>query len=87
MNFVTNECFLNFSSILKKELKENIQRFLNDYMGPNNLIQQYDLKGISQDPVSKDIIIDLEITPFFAAKNFHIKLTGHEGKEFDSDVN
>lgn len=86
MNFVTNECFLNFTSTLKKELKENIQRFLNDYMGPNNLIQQYDLKGINQDPVSKDIIIDLEITPFFAAKNFHIKLTGHEGKEFDADV-
>ncbi|HET55609.1 MAG TPA: hypothetical protein ENN33_10390 [Ignavibacteria bacterium] len=87
MNFVTNECFLKFTTDLKKELRENIINFLNDYMGSDRLIKQYDLKGISQDPKSKDIIIDLEITPFFAAKNFHIKLTGHEGKEFDTDVN
>ncbi|NQU87932.1 MAG: hypothetical protein HQ541_19460 [Mariniphaga sp.] len=86
MNFVTNECFLKFTTDLKKELRENIQSFLNDYMGSDKLIQQYNLKGISQDPKTKDVIIDLEITPFFAAKNFHIKLTGHEGKEFDTDV-
>jgi len=86
MNFVTNECFLKFTIDLKNELKENIQNFLNDYMGADKLIQQYNLKSISQDPKTKDIIIDLEITPFFAAKNFYIKLTGHEGKDFDTDI-
>jgi hypothetical protein len=86
MNFVTNECFLKFTTDLKNELRENIQSFLNDYMGSDKLIQQYDLKAITQDPKTKDIIIDLEITPFFAAKNFYIKLTGHEGKDFDAEV-
>jgi len=86
MNFVTNECFKRFTPKLKNDLRENIMSFLNDYMGSDKLIQQYDLKGITQDDKTKDIIIDLEITPFFAAKNFYIKLTGHEGKDFDSDV-
>jgi hypothetical protein len=86
MNFVTNECFKRFTPKLKNELRENIMSFLNDYMGSDKLIQQYDLKGITQDEKTKDIIIDLEITPFFAAKNFYIKLTGHEGKDFDTDV-
>jgi len=86
MNFVTNECFLNFTPKLKNELRENIQSFLNDYMGADKLIEHYNLNSISQDPKTKDITIDLEITPFFAAKNFYIKLTGHEGKEFDTNV-
>lgn len=86
MNFLTDECFLNFSVKLKKELQDNIIGFLNDNMGPDKLIKQFDLKRIYQDD-KKDIIIDLEITPFFAAKNYYIKLTGHEGNDFDTEIN
>ena len=31
---------------------------------------------IDQDPKTKDITINVEITPFFAAQNFFIELTG-----------
>ncbi|MGM9685290.1 MAG: hypothetical protein ACI3YI_03570 [Bacteroidaceae bacterium] len=31
---------------------------------------------IDQDPRTKDITINVEITPFFAAQNFFIELTG-----------
>lgn len=86
MNFLTDECFVKFSVKLKKELQDNIIRFMNDQMGPDKLIKRYDLKSITQNPDTKDIIIDLDITPFFAAKNYYIKLTGHEGNDFDAEV-
>ena len=46
-------------------------------------------KGIVQDKVTKDISINVQIKPFFAAKNFYIKLSGHDGKdgrEWDQEV-
>lgn len=85
MNFLTEECFLNFSGKLKKELQDNIINFLNDNTGSDKLIKQFNLKRIYQDE-KKDIIIDLEMTPFFAAKNYYVKLTGHEGNDFDTEI-
>ncbi len=89
MNFFNDVTFQNWNTKLKNELKEEITKFLDDYRGPGKLIEDYKYQDIRQDSVTKDIIVEIDIKPFFAAKNFHIKLTGHEGKagkEWDQQV-
>ncbi|WP_308662666.1 type VI secretion system contractile sheath protein TssC [uncultured Alistipes sp.] len=78
-NFFNDEAFINWNSQVKGELQQAIHDFLSDYKGPGKLIENYNLKGINQDPKTKDISIQVEMKPFFAAKNFLIELTGHNG--------
>lgn len=79
-NFFNDEAFINWNSQVKQELQQTIHDFLSDYKGPGKLIENYSLKGINQDPKTKDISIQVELKPFFAAKNFLIELTGHNGQ-------
>jgi hypothetical protein len=79
MNFFNDVAFQNWNNKLKMDLKEEITHFLDEYRGPGKLIEDYRYGDIKQDPITKDITIEIDIKPFFAAKNFHIKLTGHEG--------
>jgi hypothetical protein len=88
-NFFNEEAFINWNSQVKGELQQAIHDFLSDYKGPGKLIENYNLKGITQDPKTKDISIQVELKPFFAAKNFFIELTGHNGQagaEWDQNV-
>ena len=88
-NFFNDEAFINWNSQVKAELQQAVHDFLSDYKGPGKLIENYNLKGINQDPKTKDISIQVELKPFFAAKNFLIELTGHNGQagvEWDQDV-
>ena len=78
-NFFNDEAFTNWNPQVKSELQQAIHDFLSDYKGPGKLIENYNLKGINQDPKTKDINIQVELKPFFAAKNFLIELTGHNG--------
>lgn len=78
-NFFNDEAFTNWNAQVKAELTQAIHDFLSDYKGPGRLIENYNLKGINQDPKTKDINIQVELKPFFAAKNFLIELTGHNG--------
>ena len=78
-NFFNDEAFTNWNSSVKAELQQAVHDFLSDYKGPGHLIENYSLKGINQDPKTKDISIQVELKPFFAAKNFLIELTGHNG--------
>ena len=78
-NFFNDEAFINWNSSVKGELQQAIHDFLSDYKGPGRLIENYNLKGITQDPKTKDISVQVELKPFFAAKNFLIELTGHNG--------
>jgi hypothetical protein len=90
MNFFNDVAFQNWNSTLKRDLKEEITKFLDDYRGPGKLIEDYKYGDINQDEKTKDITIEIDIKPFFAARNFHIKLTGHEGaagKEWAQNVN
>jgi len=58
-----------------KQLKKTIQDFLNDYKGHGKLFKDYTVGEPFQDPVTKEVKIDIDIVPFFAAKNFTIKLS------------
>ena len=88
-NFFNDEAFINWNSSVKAELQQAVHDFLSDYKGPGKLIENYNLKGINQDPKTKDIKIEVELKPFVAAKNFFIELTGHNGQagvEWDQNV-
>ena len=88
-NFFNDEAFINWNSQVKGELQHAIHDFLSDYNGPGKLIENYNLKGINQDAKTKDISIQVELKPFFAAKNFLIELTGHNGQagvDWDQNV-
>lgn len=61
---------------IKSEITSDIHNFLSDYKGPGGIIEKYTNLKIDQDPKTKDITINVEITPFFAAQNFFIELTG-----------
>jgi len=58
-----------------KELKRTIQDFLNDYKGHGKLFKDYTIEEPYQDPKTKEVKIDIDIIPYFAAKNFTIKLS------------
>lgn len=79
-NFFNDEAFVNWNSQVKGELQQAVHDFLSDYKGPGRLIENYNLKKLDQDPKTKDIKIEVELKPFFAAKNFFIELTGHNGQ-------
>ena len=78
-NFFNDEAFINWNPQVKGELQQAIHDFLSDYKGPGKLIENYTLKKIEQNPKTKDISIQVDLKPFFAAKNFLIELTGHNG--------
>ncbi|MCL2417364.1 MAG: DUF5458 family protein [Bacteroidales bacterium] len=57
------------------QLKKTIQDFLNDYKGHGKLFKDYTVEEPYQDPKTKEVKIDIDIQPYFAAKNFTIKLS------------
>ena len=88
-NFFNDEAFTNWNPQVKAELQQAIHDFLSDYKGPGKLIENYNLKSLNQDPKTKDIKVEVELKPFFAAKNFFIELTGHNGNggvEWDQNI-
>ena len=74
--FCNDEAFVIWDATVKSEMTDNIQRFLGKYKGDGKLYENYAIKGINQDPKTKNILVQIELKPFFAAKNFLIELTG-----------
>lgn len=88
-NFFNEQAFTNWNPAVRDDLKQAVRYFLSDYKGPGKLIENYDVKKIDQNPISKDIEIEVELKPFYAAKDFFITLKGHErpgGADWDQDV-
>jgi hypothetical protein len=75
MNFVHEVALENWDPYNSpKNLKAKIQQFLNMYKGYGNLFQNYEIGEPRQDPVTKQITCNVTLTPFYAAKNFIIKV-------------
>lgn len=90
-SFVDGEAFKMWNSNLASDLRQQVIDFLEDYKGPGKLIEGYSNPKIKRDEKTKDINIEIELKPFFAAKNFYIKLTGHNGDngitEWSNEIN
>ena len=86
MNFLNDEALQNWDTYISpEELRKKIQGFLNMHKGYGKLFQDYKIGEPRQDPETKNITVDMEITPYFAAKNFIVKLaaTKSKGSGFD----
>ena len=75
MNFVHEVALENWDPFNSpKNLKSKIQEFLNQYKGYGNLFQNYEIGEPRQDPITKQSTCDITLNPFYAAKNFVIKV-------------
>ena len=86
MNYVHEVALENWDPYNSpKNLKAKIQEFLNMYKGYGNLFQNYEIGEPRQDPVTKQITCDITLTPFYAAKNFVIKVAADK-KDKDASI-
>jgi hypothetical protein len=82
MDFLNRRAFENFNATTRKDLMEQIVKFLDGITGPNNLIEDFAISRFEQDHLQKDKIhLDIRLKPYFPAKNFLIKLEGQKGDE------
>lgn len=79
MNYVHEVALENWDPYNSpKNLKAKIQSFLNQFKGYGNLFQDYEIGNPVQDPETKNISVDISLTPFYAAKNFVIKVAANK---------
>jgi hypothetical protein len=82
MDFLNRRAFENFNIKTKKEIQSQIVRFLDGITGPGKLIESFTIKRFEQDPVQKDrIYLDVNMKPYFPAKNFMITMDGQKGDD------
>ena len=89
MDFLNRRAFENFTAKTRKEIMNQIVRFLDGITGPDKLIENFEVRRFEQDAVQKDrIYLDIHLKPYFPAKNFLIKMDGHkgdDGNEWDTE--
>ncbi|MEA1850762.1 DUF5458 family protein [Chryseobacterium sp. MHB01] len=89
MDFLNRRAFENFTAVTRKEIMNQIVRFLDAITGPGKLIENFEIRKFEQDPVQKDRIhLDIHMKPYFPAKNFLIKMDGHkvdDGNEWNTE--
>ncbi|MDC1161815.1 DUF5458 family protein [Tenacibaculum sp.] len=82
MDFLNRRAFENFNARTRKELMNQIVRFLDQITGPDKLIEDFTIKRFEQDPNQKDrVYLDVHMKPYFPAKNFLIKMDGQKGDD------
>ncbi len=82
IDFLNRMAFQNWNSVLEKDLRSQITRFLDSVTGPGKLIESFRIGQLRQDPLQKDrVLIDIHMTPYFPAKSFMIKLDGQKGDD------
>ena len=65
-----------------QEIREQLIDFLEDIKGPGKLIEGYgDVKIIYDSHNPGDLDLQIDIRPFYAARNFHIKLSGQKRQQ------
>lgn len=89
MDFLNRRAFENFNAKTRKEILNQVVKFLDNVTGPEKLIEDFEIKRFEQDPNQKDrIFLDIRLKPYFPAKNFLIKMDGQkgdEGNEWDTE--
>jgi hypothetical protein len=82
MDFLNRRAFENFNNTTKREIQSQIVDFLNNITGPGKLIENFSIKRFEQDENQKDrIYLDINMKPYFPAKNFMIKMDGQKGDD------
>lgn len=82
MDFLNRRAFENFNAKTRRELMDEIVKFLDGITGPDKLIEDFSIKRFEQDLQEKDRIhLDIHMKPYFPAKNFMIKMDGQKGDD------
>jgi hypothetical protein len=82
IDFLNRRAFENWTSKTEKELREQIVKFLDRIQGPDKLIEKFKIIKFERDENQKDRIhLDINITPYFPAKSFMLKLDGTKGED------
>jgi hypothetical protein len=85
VDFLNRRAFENWDD--DRELRKQITRFMDGIQGSDKLIQKYRIDRFDRNELTKDIYLNMNITPFFAAKTFVISLAGHEGEQKEWESN
>ena len=75
-HYCNMEALTVWDAQMRGEMMDRLQEFLNRYKGPGKLFENYAIKDIQQEPETKNIIVQVALKPFYAAKDFLIELTG-----------
>jgi hypothetical protein len=86
IDFLNRQAFVNWSSKVEKDLRTEINRFLGSIKGHDKIIDSFSVIDLRQDPETKNIHLDIHLTPFFPAKNFLLRLGGTKGNSAEDWV-
>ncbi|MBS1614705.1 MAG: DUF5458 family protein [Bacteroidetes bacterium] len=82
IDFLNRRAFENWTSITERDLRQQIVKFLDSVTGPDKLIEKFRIIRFERDDIQKDRIhLDINMTPYFPAKSFMLKLDGHKGDD------
>jgi len=82
IDFLNRRAFENWTSLTENDLRTQIVKFLDSVRGPDKLIEKFRVIRFERDEQHKDRIhLDINITPYFPAKSFMLKLDGHKGDD------
>ena len=82
IDFLNRRAFENWSNITEADLRKQMTKFLDSVKGPttSSLIESFNIARFERDENQKDrIYLDINITPYFPAKSFVLKLDGMKG--------
>ncbi len=82
IDFLNRRAFENWSYDSERDLRKQIVQFLDSIQGPTtkSLIEKFSIARFERDENQKDrIYLDIDITPYFPAKSFVLKLDGMKG--------
>ncbi|HMG09385.1 MAG TPA: DUF5458 family protein [Mucilaginibacter sp.] len=81
-DFLNRRAFENWTSKTEQDLRSQIVKFLDNIQGPDRLIERFKIVRFERDEQQKDRIhLDINITPYFPAKSFVVKLDGQKGED------
>ena len=90
-DFLNRRTFENWNPKLEKDIRRQIVNFLDSITGPDGLIEKFKIIRFERDPENKDrIYLDINLTPYFPAKNYILRLEGTKGDDdvkWDSECN
>lgn len=82
VDFLNRRAFENWTSLTEKDLRAQIIKFLDGIKGADKLIENFRILRFERDEKQKDrIYLDINITPYFPAKSFVVKLDGQKGDD------
>ena len=87
-DFLNRRAFENWNSKTEQDLRSQIVKFLDNIQGPDRLIERFKIVRFERDEQQKDRIhLDINITPYFPAKSFVVKLDGQKGEDASTSWN